>query len=456
MSEQIQPQYQLFVNNVDVTNDVTDDVTLVEEPNNITNLTFTLSGNKYSIGVADIIKIGDKITFSGGSKGFSKAEPNQLNYRMFFSGLVKNLSPQYQETGLTKCTVEALDTGYVAFTEKIYHCYPSKGADKRTWSNKDSITAEEIARNIIEKELNMTVKTIDIVKGQPYTRKNPTIQRGMNDWKFLQKLAKENGCDVFCSVTPEGRNEISLIDIGKQKNSDDKKVRFIYPLRESLYDKTEPNKNTFYTKEINNIKGVADIPVLSLTITQDLTLFYANRRSVDFNDPATGESINVIQTYDELTPAMEKVNRDYKAQGKKEPYVVTLTKGTKSFVTAYYRMEVDETTLPPAGTKEHDAVKKIAQSAISGEGGVDFDDMKKYFKKAEFLDPRFKVVDAPYVGIDVTAQIEGEVYLKNERSYQIIGVQRYDSSRLDESYHLRTITHTWGDSGYLCDLQFKL
>ena len=463
MSKRIQPQFQLLINDVDVTDSVKGEVSFTEEPDIITNLSFTLGGRQFAVGVADIIKLGDKVTFYGGTFGNSLIKPAEENYKLFFNGHVKNLAPQFAETGLVSVNIEAVDTGYVAFKEKINFTYPSRNAKTRTWANSKELTVEDIVRNIIEKELDLKVGTFEVpdAKNIKYTRKKPISQSGVNDWKFLRKLGRECGCDVYSRTSENGETEISFIDRGKQKAFDDKKVRFIYPLRENGVPKESPNQNPFVLTEINTDPNVADIPVLSLELTQDLTLFYANRRTVQVFDSTSGQNINVIQTYDELTPEQEQANKEAKAAGKPEPFKVSKVEGGKQFVINYYRMEIDESKLP-ADPVERDNLKKIAlkvatqESKDSDGNKYSFEDIKKYFKRAEFLDPRFKVVDQPYIGIDVNVTIEGEVFLRNQRAYPIVGIQRYGSDVTDSSYHLRTITHRWGDEGYLCDLQFKL
>lgn len=463
MSRQIQPRYQVLLNGNDVTSSVKGDVSFRQEPDIITTLSFALSGNNYVIGFADVIKLGDRITFYGGTFGNSVIRPSIENYKLFFDGVVKNISPQYPETGLVSVNIEAVDSGVSTVQEKRHFVFPSKDAKYRVWANVKEIKAVDIFKNIV-KDLGLIVGKVEVPNESNivYTRKDSITQDGVNDWKFLLKLADKCGCNLFSESSEDGKTLVSLLDKGKQKNFDDKKVRFIYPLRQGG-NESKPNGSGFSVPQINNLSGVSDIPVLSLSLTQDLTLFYANRRTVQVFNKVEGKNYNVIQTYDELTPAQAELNREAVSKGSPEPYKVVKTENNKQFIESYYRFEVDKDKLPE-DPEERLAIEDVALKVASQDNKVSasnnkqysFEDIKKYFKKAEFMDPRLKVVDQPYVGIDVTARIEGEVYLSNQRSYPILGIQRYGSDKLDSSYHLRIIEHVWSEEGYFCDLEFKL
>ena len=460
MSKQIQPRFQLLLNGVDVTDDVKDEVTFVDEPNNISNLSFMLSGSEYIMSSADVVKLGDRVEFYGGTMGESFIEPTKENYKLFFYGHVKNIAPDYADTGLLSVSIEAIDTGYVAMKEKRKFSYPTANAKVRSWANVDKITVNDIIEGIVVKELKMNLGTVMLPDDNIfYTLKSPIKQAGINDWKFLIKLAKLNGCNVYTRTEENKTTYIDFIDIGKTKNALQEKVRFVYPLRENNYLKDTPNANSYKYPTINDA-GTVDIVALTISVSQDLSLFYANRRVYQLISPETGKSVSLIQTFDELSQEMKDFNKESKAKGEEEPYKVAFTSGGKQFINAYYKMEVDPSKLPPdpeEARKVEDIAKKVMSQEKLEDGTVaSFEDIKPYFKRAEFMDARYRVADEPYVGIDVNMTIEGDVFLKNSVSYRILGIQRYGSDNLESSYALITTTHRWGDDGYFCDLQFKL
>ena len=429
MAKQLQQRYRLTVNGVDVTSSIEGEISLSSTPDVVSELSFTLSGREFMIpsntntagasGVSpkDVIKLLDEIVFEGGA-----GEEGGYNYGTLFKGTVKYIRPQYPENGLMQVAIEAVDYSYRLAINKNYRAYPSPTND-RVWARGSSIKASEIVRNIasdiglsIGKDLNGN-DDIRLAVDKVYTDLEPITQKNESDWAVLRKIGKFLNCSVWTSFNGS-QSELHFVDKSFLRDSDNSsELSFFYALRTT-------DQRTFDIKPL----GANEFPIWDINLDQDFNALTETSRTIVAFDYEKGEEINVFEA---------KVEEDGK------------------FITKYFTFEIDESKTAALSPEQRKELEDISYSIAGGEGSHDIASIARFFKPAKFYsDRKSMIVDKPYYGIKLTGTIDGNINVVPRRNYVVKGVGRYGSDNLENSYYLKTITHTWGSAGFLTTLEF--
>lgn len=427
MSKALQQRYRLFLNGVDITADVSGDITYESSPDVVSTLSFTLSGKRFlaaadpayrstaSTTPKDLIKLYDKIEFEGGA-----GLEGDYNYGPIFRGFVKFLRPQYPDSGQVKVSVEAVDYSYRSAANRNYYAYPASKSE-RPWAVKKSIKASEIVEQLA-KEMGMPIyqdaqgtRDLRLAYDKEFTLQGALTQRNESDWQVLRKLAKQLNCAVWTTFEG-GAAYLHFVDKGYLRDdSNFGDITFLYPLRAG---------NDFVIKQ-----DTGQIIMRSVSLEQDMASMDATRKVVTTFDYKKGEEVTVFEA---------KVTENGRE------------------ITKYFTYEIDETKTRALSPEQRQELEKIAYSIAGDENsGHSIDEIAPYFKPAVFLDERRNfVVDKPYFGITIQATVNGDIRIVPRRNYRILGLGRYGSDSLDQNYYLRKVQHSWGSGGFITELEF--
>lgn len=432
--------YKLFINGVDVTYESSgEDVTYETSQETLATLTFTLSGRRfvipkegegnrnsaYTLTAKDVVKLLDKVVLYGGvirQNDDGSAAPDPNNYRLVFSGFVKNLQITYDDSGLMKTAVEAVDSTYDLTQNKNFNVYPGVSAG-RSWTNKDTLTTEEIVQGIAN---DMGIKAnINVLYKEPWKSTRTMVQRNESDWSFLRRLAKRTNCEFWTDY--DESSDASILNFvskellrGQKIPSEQivKDIVFVYPLR-TLTDDFE------YPRLDSN-----EMQMWGVTVEQDISQLFATRRTVTKFDYSTGEDINVWEV---------KVKENDKE------------------VIKLFKFELDEEKTNKLPPEERDRLQNLAYDIAGGEyTNADIEEISQYFKPAEFYSDKFPIKDSPFMGVTIKATVDGNVNIYTKKNYLVKGIGRYASNVLEEYYYMTTVTHTWGSEGFLTQIELKL
>jgi hypothetical protein len=431
MSKELQPIYKVLINGVDVTTSISGEITLEEGSEFITNLQLTLSGKAYLLGdkkgnslATDAVKIHDKIYMEGGA-----GDPQGLNYKPFFRGFVKYVRPRYTDAGTISVALECVGDMYRSAINKNFYIYPSSNC-ARAWARQSSIKASEFVRNMITEMGGVIGKDdngfedIKISYDMDITNKLPITQKNESDWGVLMKLAKRLNCKVWSTFNSNGLTpEVHFVDVGVLRGEEPKgsdKLIFHYPLRSA-------NGGFHYLEKKPNYQYLRGV-----TVEHDFAAMDATKRVITTFNYQTGEEINIFEA--------------------------KITENGKEVV-KYFTFEVDEDKLSKLSPEARKDVEKIAGSIAGDEVSPhSINEIAPYFKPAKFYTDRTNkfLVDKPHMGITIRATCDGNVNILSRKNYQIMGVGRYGSDNLEQSYYLKTVTHTWGGGGYETQMEFIL
>lgn len=416
MQRSLQPRFSLYIEGQDVTSYAKYPLTYREEPDIISTFSFQLAGRNFAFSsgksgeafnITNAIKLGNQVEFYGGTMDVE-------NYRLLFKGSVKNINPQYAESGEVSVFVTAVGTTFRAAVKQVNEVYPSPRS-KRPWANTSPIKASQIVRGIAE-EIKIPVQEIRLANDQEFTFENPITQYKETDWAFLKKLSQRIGANVWGEYLADVGEAMFFVDKSAQMNLDVPDIRFVYPIRK-----------TDGSYEYSELKD-GDRIIISATIEQDLTSANANVRIVQSFDKISGEKATLLQ--------VRKTNE----QG--EVFI------------KYYRPKVDESKLPQDSV-ERDRLKNIAAN-LGGDNNYTLEDVEQYFVPAEFIDDSYSVIDKPWIGITITAKIDGDVNIRSKRSYPVLGIGRYGSDTLEENYLLFELSHVFDTDGFTTELTLRL
>lgn len=398
-SRYIQHKFRLEIFNggkyVDYSEKIAYGVSLEMEINTFPVLSFTAKGSEF----VTLLGYGIGVRFSGGT--FSND-----NYAVLFEGRIKQIKYSFKDNGLVDVSATCYGTAQNKLANSVrYERYPSP-TSSREWAKKSSLTVEEIVSNIAN-ENNLTVKLFEITKNKSYTYTD-SISQESSDWVFLQKLAERYGCFLY----QEGVNDIYFVDKSKVLNADSQRdIEFIYPLRErggfSSWNTEEGADKTLLNKQLL---------MRSVSVEIDISSMTANTRKVTKFD-------NSGQEYKLLKDITEDNNRR---------------------VLTYYVL--DEEKVAQIRKTDPDYADYLMQNIMD----VPFEEVEKFFRLEQRVDERFEVLDAPYFGITITCNTVGNIYIRPYRSYALKGLVKYSGK-----YLCTKVTHTWEESGYEANVEFK-
>ena len=426
----LQQRYLLKINGVDVTSAISGEITYESNQEVVGSLNFTLSGRDFIIpnkkgggsgdfSAKDVVKLYDDVYFEGGA-----GLDGSYNYAPIFRGIIKHLNPQYENSGLLKVSVECVDYSYKLLQNKNYNFYPDSKSTKE-WARKSPLKASEIVRGlaidtglVIGKD-STGAEDIRLLVDKEYTYKSPITQRNETEWQVIKKIAKRLNCHFWTEYDSDGvamhfADDVLLRD--DESGSDE--IVFVYPLR------TEANSGFQYSK-----LGRNEVPIWSVSVTHDVAEMNATTRVVTQFDYATGEEMNYLSHTEETS---------------------------KGAITSYYKLEVDESKTSKVAPEEIDRLKEMAGKFGTDQiSTADADEIVKYLKPAEFWSDRHNfLVDKPRLGITITCTCEGNIHIKGRKNYRVKGIGRFGSDNLEHAYYLRKLTHTWGSSGFLTQMEF--
>jgi hypothetical protein len=421
MSKNLQPVYRLLINNVDVTEDVSGDISFESSPDVVSSLNFMLSGGSYlskgypsKFSSKNIVKLQDSVIFEGGS-GF-----NGTNYAPIFRGFVKYVRPRYDDSGSVKVSVECVDYSYMSALSRNYFVYPSSNS-KRSWANSSSLLLSDVVRNLA-KDMNIPIATtsegedIRLLVDSKFSLTAPLTQKNESDWQVLRKLAKFNNCSVW--VDSDGNNSfLHFVDKSFLRDSKNgSEISFLYPARED---------KGFLIKDLSENQHI----ISNVTVDHDFANMSEVSRKVTIFDYKKGEEVTVFEA--KITENGKEISR-------------------------YYTFEIDEEKVRSLSQEKRRELEDIAGSIAGGEAnGFSINDIAPYFIPAKFIDERRNfLVDKPYFGITINFTVDGNVRIVPRKNYMIYGLGRYGSETIKDSFYCRTVRHTWGTSGFLTECEF--
>lgn len=427
----LQQRYKLFLHRVDKSNriDATDfvgnSVTLEQDVNHISTLTFSMKNPEIH---ENWITTGTYVEFYGGyidREDFKDSLGSSPKFRKMFSGNVYRLKANHKEDGSIEANVTCIDyswskSGYVS---KNYR-YPAKRSN-RSWATKTEIRLSDIVRNIIS-EMEDCIEA-DIHLGEntdtKYTIADPIVQDYMSDWAFLVKLAELNSCYVWTSVQ-DSTTTIHFVDKSKAIGQGGR-AEFVWPARD---------KNDFQVKVYNPGLESGSPERYKLKPNQ-IELLSAN---VEINPQIQGLNVTKIT--------------DFNEKGEQEDKFVQYDEGKDEII--YWKLNrqlVEDMQKTPAGKEELDRIFKMGAMDIPPQVFLKFytpDIIKKGIISA---------IDKPFIGMTVSATANGDVNVVALQSYTILGISRFTKGGLSNKpirFLLRSMVHKWDEQGYTMDLEF--
>lgn len=392
----LQPQFLVKLDGVDATSHVAFGMTYEEQPDMITVLDITLTDGLYWL---ERLKLGHRVELWGGNFKVG-------NYRKIFNGNIKILRTRFGDDGRIEVLLNCYDTLWAQAASSANHFrYPSKNS-LRGWAGAEKIRASDMVRNLISKEMGLEIGEISIANDREYSWKYPLSQDNATDWAFLRKMAKLLGCFVWAENTNDSQR-INFVDIGKAV-SYAAKTEFAYVLRDE--------KGNYLTKSLED--GV--IPIRGVTVEEDTSMAFANRRIITKFDPLTGNEAQLISRYDEE---------------KRTVYYYKLDEGKVAALRRDNPQEAD---------------RLLAQ----GPTGISETDYLKYYTETSHMDDESAVFDTPFLGLTVRCTIDGDVSIRSQQSYIVRNIARYGSQQRTGRYLLRGLKHRWEEEGFITELEF--
>lgn len=391
----LQPRYLVKIDGADCTLHVEDGMSYEEQPDMITVLELGLSDGLYWL---ERIKLGHRVEVWGGNYKVD-------NYRKIFNGNIKLVKTRFGNDGRISVALTCYDTAWAQGASSALHfAYPSKN-NVRGWAAGEKLRASELVRNIISTEMQLEVGEIVIANDREYTWKQPVAQTNATDWSFLRKLAQLLGCFVWAENSNDSQR-IHFVDVGKAAGYA-AKTEFAYVLRDE--------RGNYVTQQLEP----GQVPMRSVTVEEDSSQAFANKRIVTKFDPVTGNETQLISRYDEE---------------KRIVYFYKLDEGK------FAQLRRDN----PA-----ESDRLLNQGPI----GIAEVDYLKFYTEVSHQDEDIAVFDTPFLGITVRCTIDGDVHLRTQQSYTVRNIARYGSQQRTGRYLLRGLKHTWGADGFDTELE---
>lgn len=402
---------------IDIESCVSTPVVYEEEANLLNTLNFTI--DKYADLLLYYLYIGQTVFLYGGYY-----MDNGSGMQHVFSGTVTRVKTQFFDSGRVSCSVECMNYGYVKMGKDYKNfVYPDSRSSRR-FATKDSLSAEDIIKGIAE-DNKMSLGKIVLsseAKAMRFTKDNIRYQRNMSDWKFLQILAQDLGCNMWIT-TDNGTDQINFVSYEKAFR-DQSEISFLFPLYGVISDIRPSEMQTFEDSTYNRPRILR-----GLTVDEDISQATAVTRSAMYFDKDTGE-------YKE---AISAINED--------------KNGNRTIV--FY--ELDESKVEYVHQTNPELADKIRESGPTSLPWGNPDNPESasyYYRKVKIYDESQSVFDKAFFGIKVTAKCNQDLKIRSQRTYKIRGILSYHSKNLETSFYLRGLKHVWDKDGVWTELDF--
>lgn len=395
-------------------------VTYEEQASLLNTLQFTVDKN------ADLLLyyfyIGQSVIMYGGYYA-----DNQSGMRHVFSGTVTRIRTRFSDSGKVSFTVECMNYGFTKLGKDFkYFVYPDKNSSRK-FAKSDSLTVEEIIRGIAE-ENKFEVGEIDLSSGAKavnFSKIHIRYQRNESDWKFLNKLAQDFGCNVWIS-TEDGVEKLNFVSNEKAFRIQSSDIGFLFPLYGRIESANDIEVQRFGDSSFNRPRILR-----SVTVDEDISQAYSVSRSAMYFDKETGEyreSISRIET------------------DKDGNRVITFYELDEA------RVEYVHRTMPEVADKIRSGSPTGMEWGVAGDNNPEH--ANYYYKAIRIYDEQTAVFDKAFYGITVTATCNQDLDIHSQRTYKIRGILSYHSKSLDTSFFLRGLKHVWDSDGTRTELDF--
>ncbi len=427
-----QPYFKIIVQGIDsywsdVSPYVSAGVTYSEAADTTRSLNFTI--DKYAEQYLKLIRVGMQVTFSGGYR----SEEGRFIYQKLFHGHIRKIGTRFAEDGTSSLTFTCFSLEWLKLTQKSFSgmSYPQT-LGGRTFTQRDSMKLSDIVLGVIkENGLNGEVfikPDLDVT----YNITKAFQSQFKTDWLLLRQLAKRARCTVWTEYGDSGEvvyfQPISFVqDGGPQKERYSQKVSFLYPRRTV---KQVAGSNNLYDDRAFETKTMTEGTILldSVSIDEDL----ADSGSVSYS----GSTMDLGTGEDTITFASTEIRN-----------------GRKALI--YYELNserVDEVTRTDPARAER--IRSMNPTSIPWEQA------KEFFREKVMYDDEEGVAmyDGALFGVTIQATCKGDLRIKSQRAYPVIGVNRYSSDKGEsnkKSYWLQELSHTWDTQGFKTELTFK-
>lgn len=409
-------------NYIDIERCVTWPVTYEEQASLISTLNFEVDKN------ADLLLyyfyIGQSVIFYGGHYA-----DNQSGMRHVFSGTVTRIKTKFTDNGKVSFSVECMNYGFTKMGKDFKnYVYPDKKS-KRKFAQKDNLSVFQIISGIA-KENNIELGDIDLSSGAKrvnYNKISVSYQKNESDWKYLNKLAQDLGCNCWIS-NEDGVDKLNFCSNEKAFRKQSKDISFLFPLITTDKRMDGSIKSSEWQKQNDSAYNRPRL-LRDVTVDEDISQAYAVSRSAVYFDKDTGE-------YKE---AIARIETD---------------KDGNNTMTFY---ELDEERVAYINRTNPELADKIRSGSPTSLiwGTPDNPECASYYYKVtKIYDEQVAVFDKAFFGITVTAKCNQDLNIRSQRTYRIRGILSYHSKSLDTSFFLRGLKHIWDSDGSWTELDF--
>lgn len=409
-------------NYIDIERCVTWPVTYEEQASLISTLNFEVDKN------ADLLLyyfyIGQSVIFYGGHYA-----DNQSGMKHVFSGTVTRIKTKFTDNGKVSFSVECMNYGFTKMGKDFKnYVYPDKKS-KRKFAQKDNLSVFQIISGIA-KENNIELGDIDLSSGAKrinYNKISVSYQKNESDWKYLNKLAQDLGCNCWIS-NEDGVDKLNFCSNEKAFRKQSKDISFLFPLITTDKRMDGSIKSSEWQKQNDSAYNRPRL-LKDVTVDEDISQAYAVSRSAVYFDKDTGE-------YKE---AIARIETD---------------KDGNNTMTFY---ELDEERVAYINRTNPELADKIRSGSPTSLiwGTPDNPECASYYYKVtKIYDEQVAVFDKAFFGITVTAKCNQDLNIRSQRTYRIRGILSYHSKSLDTSFFLRGLKHIWDSDGSWTELDF--
>lgn len=409
-------------NYIDIERCVTLPVTYEEQASLISTLNFEVDKN------ADLLLyyfyIGQSVIFYGGHYA-----DNQSGMKHVFSGTVTRIKTKFTDNGKVSFSVECMNYGFTKMGKDFKnYVYPDKKS-KRKFAQKDNLSVFQIISGIA-KENNIELGDIDLSSGAKrinYNKISVSYQKNESDWKYLNKLAQDLGCNCWIS-NEDGVDKLNFCSNEKAFRKQSKDISFLFPLITTDKRMDGSIKSSEWQKQNDSAYNRPRL-LKDVTVDEDISQAYAVSRSAVYFDKDTGE-------YKE---AIARIETD---------------KDGNNTMTFY---ELDEERVAYINRTNPELADKIRSGSPTSLiwGTPDNPECASYYYKVtKIYDEQVAVFDKAFFGITVTAKCNQDLNIRSQRTYRIRGILSYHSKSLDTSFFLRGLKHIWDSDGSWTELDF--
>lgn len=366
--------------------------------------------------------MGQSIVFYGGHYA-----DDSSGMKLIFSGTITRIRTSFSESGVVSVGIECMNYGFNKLAKNYKNfVYPDINSNRK-FAQKATLTVSDIVRGIAD-DNGIKVGNIELspeAKALKFTENDMKYQKDTTDWKFLNMLAQDCGCNVWLSFE-DGEEYLNFVSMGKnfRKQSE---ISFLFPLKERILGIKDSEIIKADNPEYDRLRLLRDVQV-----DEDISAADAITRSATYFDKETGE-------YKE---AMAKVETDKDG----------------NTVTTFY--ELDEDRVQYVEDNFPDIADKIRDSSpTSLKWGSESDDnnpncARFYYKAIKRYSKDTAVFDKAFFGITVTGTCNQDLNIESQKVYKIRGILSYHSKDLESSFFLRGLKHIWGSDGNWTELDF--